>query len=120
MSVDGVQELTMERIKWGLRRAFSNDVLACIREASIEVYAESEGELMVADVRGFVLGQKAKPIQYPATWWEAVKERFLPEWAKRRWPVKYTVIEPAMVFPYLNHRNRELGEPRFLYQTRTD
>ena len=28
-------------------------------------------------------------VQYPADWWEAVKERWLPEWAKELWPIRY-------------------------------
>lgn len=26
-------------------------------------------------------------IRYPADWWQAVKQRWFPEWALRRWPV---------------------------------
>ena len=29
-------------------------------------------------------------ISYPANWKEAFKEQWCPEWAKRRWPVRYT------------------------------
>jgi hypothetical protein len=28
-------------------------------------------------------------IEYPATWWEHFKERWYPEWLKRKFPVKY-------------------------------
>lgn len=28
-------------------------------------------------------------IKWPANWWQAVKERWLPAWAKQRWPVLY-------------------------------
>ena len=31
---------------------------------------------------------RGPPIEYPANWKEAVKERFAPRWFKRRWPVK--------------------------------
>lgn len=31
--------------------------------------------------------------EYPADWWQAVKERFFPRWAQRRWPVKYKQVE---------------------------
>ena len=27
--------------------------------------------------------------QWPADWWQAVKERWFPAWAKKRWPIKY-------------------------------
>ena len=29
-------------------------------------------------------------IKYPADWWQAVKDRWFPEWAKRHWPVMFT------------------------------
>lgn len=29
-------------------------------------------------------------IPYPAGWWQGIKARWFPTWAKRRWPVKYT------------------------------
>jgi hypothetical protein len=31
--------------------------------------------------------------KYPKDWWEALKERWFPEWAKKRWPVEYVVID---------------------------
>jgi hypothetical protein len=30
--------------------------------------------------------------QWPLTWWDAFKERWFPEWAKGRWPVRYKRI----------------------------
>lgn len=35
----------------------------------------------VDDLRGIV-------IEYPADWWQAVKARFAPAWARLRWPVQ--------------------------------
>lgn len=50
---------------------------------------------VVLEIRQHVYGRKAKEIeaQYPTTWWDAVKERFAPEWFKRCWPVRYTHIK---------------------------
>jgi hypothetical protein len=31
--------------------------------------------------------------QFPLTWWDAVKERWFPAWALRRWPVRYRRID---------------------------
>lgn len=28
-------------------------------------------------------------VAFPQDWWEAVKERWFPHWALKRWPVKY-------------------------------
>jgi len=37
-----------------------------------------------------VLGREVErvAVEYPADWWQAVRERWLPEWAKKRWPVR--------------------------------
>jgi hypothetical protein len=54
---------------------------------------------------GLKVGERLK--QYPADWWEAVKERFAPAWMKKRWPVKYAylMIEARDLFPEIK------GEP---------
>jgi hypothetical protein len=43
-----------------------------------------------------MVGQKLETptltVQYPETWWEHFKQRWLPKWALKRWPVKYKVI----------------------------
>lgn len=42
-----------------------------------------------------ILSQKLDKIEadYPTDWWEAVKARWFPRWALRRWPVRMTHIE---------------------------
>ena len=35
-------------------------------------------------------------IKYPRNWWEALKERFAPEWFKRAYPVDYFHIEQSL------------------------
>jgi hypothetical protein len=40
-----------------------------------------------------------KPIIYPTTWWDAVKHRWFPDWALRRWPVHYTRHEALTYLP---------------------
>jgi hypothetical protein len=59
----------------------------------------------VASMSFDFLSTDSEPVQYPSNWIEAVKDRFLPEWLKRRFPVKYTVITPTHMFP----DNTELG-----------
>lgn len=49
-----------------------------------------------------------EPVSYPATWWQAFKQRFFPRWALRRWPIQFTtvkrpdvVVEAEALFPEL-------------------
>ena len=41
---------------------------------------------------------------WPADWWEAVKERWFPKWALRRWPVRYRhlSLKAYHAYPSLN------------------
>jgi hypothetical protein len=40
-------------------------------------------------------------VSFPRDWWQAVKERWAPRWALRRWPVVYTekVFDARLAFP---------------------
>ena len=42
--------------------------------------------------------------EYPTTWWDAVKLRFFPEWALKRWPPGLTVVvvERGVIYPQLS------------------
>lgn len=41
--------------------------------------------------------------KYPSTWWDAVKARWYPLWALRKWPVQYTkvIAEVKVLYPDL-------------------
>jgi hypothetical protein len=78
-----------------------------VHDASPEVYCDLLGE-MVCSLNGYVLGEdesiQRQVVRYPATWWDAVKERFAPRWFLRRYPAKYVVVELAAeaIYPHLN------------------
>ncbi len=40
-------------------------------------------------------------VAFPIDWWQAVKERFFPQWAKARWPVQ------LQKHTYYSHRFKE-------------
>lgn len=42
--------------------------------------------------------------RYPASWWQHLKERWFPRWAKRRWPVQYETIriDAKAVYPKIS------------------
>ena len=44
------------------------------------------------------------PIEYPANWKEAIKERFAPRWLKHLWPVRKTVkrFEARILYPKIS------------------
>ena len=51
----------------------------------------SLGREMAVRVNGFVFKENLDEVEikYPADWWQAVKERFAPEWFIRWYPVRY-------------------------------
>src|SRR3989304_4837771 len=71
---------------------FTEEMIAAIPEVDLENMAYARGELMARAILRLV-HQKVDVIEsrYPASWWDAFKERWYPTWAKKRWPVEYTV-----------------------------
>ena len=63
-------------------------------------------EDLVFKLRAFVYGEQTviKHTKYPSNWKEAVKERFFPHWALRRWPVEYTevVFDVKTMYPEIS------------------
>ena len=37
-------------------------------------------------------GKTIAKFKWPATWWDAFKDRWYPQWARDRWPVRYKGI----------------------------
>lgn len=65
--------------------------------ANLEVDVSPHLERLVFRLTAMLLnGPKKERIdieeRYPADWWQAVKERWFPAWAIKRWPVNYKVI----------------------------
>jgi hypothetical protein len=46
-----------------------------------------------------VLVQRECVASYPKDWWQALKARFAPKWALRRWPVRENVIDMTVLYP---------------------
>ena len=58
------------------------------------VSVEDLGSTAALHFLGSLWGEshQVKRVVYPTNWWEALKHRFAPEWAKKRWPVRYAVV----------------------------
>lgn len=60
-------------------------------------------EECAATIRQDIFGKQLEKVdvKYPADWWQAVKDRWFPEWAKRRWPVQYKrhFIDAKALYP---------------------
>lgn len=54
--------------------------------------------------------QRLPEIRYPASWWDAVKERFFPAWAYKRWPARYVSLPERKHFIHVQ-KEAYLGDP---------
>lgn len=87
-----VESFELEAVQFGVSRAISRYELQDIEPAlHIELFKRS-GEELVIQLRSYVYGKKThglQEIRYPATWWDAVKLRWFPAWALKRWPARW-------------------------------
>ena len=49
-----------------------------------------------------VLGETIDVIEFPATWWDAFKERWFFNWAKKRWPITRRRYEAIALYPKIS------------------
>ena len=67
---------------------------AMLNDEGFSVAVDAVADRIVTTAKFSVYGIKHpdETYQYPENWVEAIKERWLPQWARKRWPVKYRVI----------------------------
>ena len=97
-----VRTIQLEQLRYAivqrLSREFAIDAAVDFNECS-RFMADDIAVLVVQAV----LGEKLREIEskWPADWWQAVRERWVPAWWLRRWPVRYKRerIEAWTVYP---------------------
>ncbi len=96
-------------------------IIASIDKALIECFAQSadvtrtkhwiEDEIVMR-LKQHIFGKQVlhEVISYPADWKQAFKERWYPEWAKDKWPVRYTTktFDVRELVPSLNIPEHEV------------
>lgn len=97
------KEVILEKIQVGSSVVLSKEGILGLH---FEVREPHFGAHWVAEWRGYIWGEQQKHYEFkaPADWLEAVKERFFPAWALRRWPVLYRrdVVDVKALYPELN------------------
>lgn len=97
-----VNEITLHEIAQSLMAELDPKYLS---KAEILEYVTIAGKKIAIQVRAFVYAEeesvKHLEIEYPDGWWEAFKDRWLPEWALKRWPVRYIchVVDVEVIYP---------------------
>ena len=100
------QEIVLNKLAIAMQRAFSSEMLMGVETKVLEGRAFEETRVMV---RGYIWKEKLVYVRYPKDWVQAIKDRFLPKWLKRRFPVKYVEIDGRAYYPQLSriHPNDE-------------
>jgi hypothetical protein len=102
-----IQEVTLDKMKLVIIAPIEERLASIFAEpaqcviSAHQAFAADEFVLRVTqEVLGHIM--ERQEVRYPANWWEAVKQRFAPEWFKERWPVRETVIELVAreLYPY--------------------
>lgn len=57
------------------------------------------GGVIINLIRRVAAYRGTEVIRFPATWWDAVKERFAPDWMLARWPIQYQTITASAMLP---------------------
>ena len=112
MDIDSIKKVTLERLQFSAQAVIDLDVLDQIRfTPTFQTWVDSTARHMVLSMKRDVLGQRLTKIHesYPATWWEAVKLRFYPEWLLKRCPPKmqYIIVDAHALYPKIEIPNQE-------------
>ena len=113
--MDNCSKVTLSKFKYYVSMRL-NELLSSelgeLPECEIINHANFIADSTHLGIRGFVWGTEHEMarVEYPADWLQALKERFAPEWFKKRYPVKKTVkviqameLYPKLAFPKEKH-----------------
>ena len=116
------KEYTARIERFCLRHRIDRQLL--MRNTVVEKWMDEATQSMVIHMeRRIAAGETVEEthsVQYPADWWQHLKQRWSPRWALKRWPVKMTtVMLPSKVTrmcPHLELRD-EISHLRWLSYT---
>ena len=69
-------------------------------QVTVDYIVEYAGAMLLRLTQD-VLIQRELLAEYPSTWWDAVKLRFFPVWALKRWPVVFNRIDGEILYPMI-------------------
>ena len=89
---DLLERVAVDVIMIALRQSAERHRLAAL--GSAEVHVRRMGDALVAELTARLLGKRRTEKEItaresvPADWWQALRQRWLPTWWLRRWPVR--------------------------------
>lgn len=87
-----IERKQLEMMRYAVQMSLDDRLM--MDAISAEVYHDA-AHRMICTLTYDVYGEKREPrrVQWPATWWDAFKQRWFPKWWLRRWPVRYAFAE---------------------------
>ena len=84
---------TMEMLRVAVARSIDSRGFCLDPEFRTFVANEITGE-MVIELCAKIAGDKTEPqsVRWPLDWVQALKARWLPDWARKRWPIRYATL----------------------------
>lgn len=99
---DEIRTATLEKIQLKATQHIPGVVIEDLDVRRLDDYLAGA---FAFSLRAYVLGERLpqKTIEHPADWWQALKARWFPPWALKRWPVRMTVhhIDAQVLYPNL-------------------
>lgn len=94
-----VDAVKLEKMRCCCRAYFDELQLTEMPFSELRLLLERTIDALVLSLRGDVLSQTLQEIRYPANWYEAFRERWLPVWWLKRHPVHYTTVTFHALYP---------------------
>ena len=107
------ERVILTKIKLAARSGMPDGMHDMLANAEFRLRTDWMADQMIGVMKCYVWGMNEQRIKalWPRDWWQAVKERFAPAWAKRRWPVIYESIdEPQFEAVYLALNSDRISE----------
>lgn len=106
-----IEEIILQRIKFGVVEVMDASLLEEIKisDPLFDFVSNSIAIKLKGFVYGIDIGKKestyyGEEVKYPSNWWEAFRERFFPNFWKRKFPIIYNEI-PTEVTVYQDFKN---------------
>jgi len=99
-TVQQVKTIAFERFKFQANKHLMDVCL--LHNVDLEACVDWEVRDLVLKLRARILGERLVEIKYPADWWQALKDRWFPAWAKERWPVCFKTYDIAALYPLVS------------------
>jgi hypothetical protein len=85
-----IKSFTLEKMQFHIRSNLSYEILKQSK-LNLRKHLDLLSNSMLLDLTTYILQENIKTIEcrYPADWKEAFKDRWFPDWLKKKYPVKW-------------------------------